>query len=147
MAIASVSKSNPSSSTKKYKPGKTPTHTLSVCINPQEEDKSKRVYQTLAFLFPTSFGTDANALGGAEMLPREEDDTEIKKNPLVKFFVTVDRDGKNVLKKRVKASEEDEKGKFETVSFLEKKGGEIVDFVGEHEGKAYFVNKWKPKAK
>jgi hypothetical protein len=151
MAIASAVSSKSSSavnatSAKKYKAGKTPTHTLSVCTNPQEEDKSKRVYTTLAFLFPTAFGTDANALGGAEMLPRESEGDPIQKNGLVKYFVTVDRDGKNVIKRRVKASEEDEKGKFELVAELKKlDGNSRVAFVGEADGKSFFVNVWSPR--
>jgi hypothetical protein len=151
MAIASAASAKSSSvsaavGAKKYKTGKTPTHTLSVCSNPTEEDKSKRVYTTLAFLFPTAFGPDANALGGAEMLPRESEGDPIQKNGLVKYFVTTDREGKNVIVRRVKASEADEKGKFERVVELKKlDGNSRVAFVGEADGKSFFVNTWSPK--
>lgn len=147
MAIAAaVSKSNTTAAARKYKPGKTPSHTLSVCTNPQEEDKTKRVYTTLAFLFPTAFGPDANALGGAELLPKESEGDPIQKNGLVKYFVTVDRDNKPVIKKRVKSSEDDEKGRFELVAELKKLDGNgRVAFVGEADGKSFFVNVWSPK--
>ena len=145
MAIPSVgSNKSTVSPIKKRAIGKTPTHRLSVAHG----EKDKRVYTSLAFMFPTNFGQDSKALGGGELLPQTDEDSGIQKNGLVKYFVTKNRDGSTVLIKRTKESAEDEKGKFSTlVTFksIEKEGKVLL--VGEvSPTEVYFCSPWAPKA-
>jgi len=148
-AVSASKKSSSEGSTlskgKSYKLGKTPTHTLSIG---KGADKESRTYTTLAFLFPTAFGTDPNAMGGAEMLPRTEEDAPIQKNPLVKYWVTKDKENNLVVRKRVKANEEDERGVFSTVAQLKEvkmNSGKTI-FVGDIDPETtLFVNSWAPK--
>lgn len=159
MAIASAVKSQASSAnTKKYKAGKTPTHTLSVCKNPNVADKTQRVFVDLGFLFPTKFGTDMDALGGAEILPRVEGE-ELKKNPLRKYFITKDKEG-NVVLLRIekdpiylndgetldKEALEGAKGKIVRVAKMEPaQNSERIAFTGESEEGKFYANHWSPK--